>query len=98
PKWWSGLAGMTRGQAGRLIGALRGDWRSKPATRLQKLFLRHRGAWRDGLTAGEAEDLIASIRGRATKMTAAQQVLEDQEGRRMPMETAAGAAEPRKDE
>jgi hypothetical protein len=33
-------------------------WRREPATQRQKDFLGHRGLWRDGLTRGEASDLI----------------------------------------
>jgi hypothetical protein len=35
-------------------------WRREPPTPWQERFLRLRGLWRDGLTRGEASDLIAA--------------------------------------
>ena len=34
-------------------------WRREPPTPRQEKFLRRRGLWREGLTRGEASDLIA---------------------------------------
>jgi len=37
-------------------------WRGKPATARQEDFLRLRGLWRDGMTRGEASDIIGEVK------------------------------------
>src|SRR4051812_40455539 len=63
PVWWPELATISRGHAGRLISTVRGEWRPKPATKPQARFLKQRGAWTEGMTAGEAAERIAALRG-----------------------------------
>jgi hypothetical protein len=52
---------LDRAEAWHLINDLVNNQRQLPPTQKQELFLRKRGHWRDGLTRGEACDLIGML-------------------------------------
>ena len=55
--------------ASEIIGWHSRNWRSYSPTRRQETFLRNWGRWKEGLTRGEASDLIGQIKERLARMT-----------------------------
>jgi hypothetical protein len=54
--------GLSYREADRLIKENRERWARLPPTEAQRHFLQYRAWWREGMTRGEATDLIARIK------------------------------------
>jgi hypothetical protein len=62
PSQHSKIPTMARRQASQFLLVHRGhDWRQEPATDSQRAFLSKHGQWKDGLTKGDASDLISNL-------------------------------------
>jgi superfamily II DNA or RNA helicase len=65
-KGYGDCRGLTRGEASYLIEQHKEADAKGPATPNQRGFLQHRGYWRDGMTFGEASEVISWIKGESS--------------------------------
>jgi len=61
PKDRSEIPTMTKLRASQLIQFHSANWRHSPATEKQKRLLTSHGQWYDGMTKGDASDLISTL-------------------------------------
>ncbi len=61
PSRWHTIKSMTKSEAWQIINAHYVGWRQDPATEKQRKFLEAHQRWTDGMTKGEASDVISSI-------------------------------------
>jgi hypothetical protein len=65
-KGYGDCRGLTRGEASYIIQQHKEAAAKGPATPNQRGFLQHRGYWRDGMTFGEASEVISWIKGESS--------------------------------
>jgi hypothetical protein len=58
---WPTIETLTMSDAWKLIHNHSLGWRDDKATDRQKVFLKSRGLWQEGMTKGEASDVIAWV-------------------------------------